>query len=234
MPTIELFKGNDSRRENPQNWLQKLEGSKFKHDTPDDQKIHTFSKYLDFGSKADIWYKTELTPNDKVTWPALEAAFNRKWPPVARSVPSMEELQTKLYEMKLTEEELGQKIGDSEDDQMWSHVDWALRVQTFAEDIGDDKGMLIPIARTNLPIALGTLLPNDISTWQIFTDGVRGVSLSRLSGEADRERNIEAVTSAVANLTITPPTPNARYGTVPNAIPRLPTHTDQTTGNATR
>ena len=105
-----------------------MERSKFKHDTLDDQKIHTFGKYLDFGSKADIWYKTELTPNDKATWPALEVAFNRKWPPVAHSVPSVEELQTKLYGMKLTEEELGQKIGDGEDDQMWSHIDWALRV----------------------------------------------------------------------------------------------------------
>ena len=61
--------------------------------------------------------------------------------------------------------------------------------------------MLIPIARANFLITLGTLLPNDISTWPKFTDGVRGVSLSRLSDQADRDRNTEG-----SDIT-----PNARY-----------------------
>ena len=82
MPDVELFKGTDRRKENPQNWLRKLEGSKFKFNTADEQRIYTFSKHLDYGSKADIWFRTELTPHDKTSWAALEAAFHSKWPPL--------------------------------------------------------------------------------------------------------------------------------------------------------
>ena len=64
--------------------------------------------------------------------------------------------------------------------------------------------MLIPIARANLRITLGTLLPNEISTWQKFTDGVRGVSFSRLTEEADRDRSIEAATSPQTHDTSRP------------------------------
>jgi hypothetical protein len=209
MPDVELFKGTDRRKENPQNWLRKLEGSKFKFDTADEQRIYTFSKHLDYGSKADIWFRTELTPHDKTSWAALEAAFHSKWPPLTRAVPSAEEKQVELCTLKLSEEEIGTKVGEDEDDQVWAHVDWALRVQALAEDIGDDKGMLISIARNNLPVSIRTLLPNDISTWQRFTDGVCNVSLSRLVDEADRDRTIKAASDAIANLTISSPPPRS-------------------------
>jgi hypothetical protein len=54
MVEIPLFKGTDHRKESPQNWLQQLEGSKFKYDTPNLQCIYMFSKHLKYGSKADI------------------------------------------------------------------------------------------------------------------------------------------------------------------------------------
>jgi hypothetical protein len=181
MPDVELFKGTDRRKENLQNWLRKLEGSKFKFDTTDKQRIYTFSKHLDYGSKADIWFQMELTPHDKTSWAALEAAFHLKWPPLTRAVPSAEEKQVELCTLKLSEKEIGMKVGEDEDDQVWAHVDWALRVQALAEDIGNDKGMLISIARNNLPVSIRTLLPNDISTWQRFTDGICNVSLSCLA-----------------------------------------------------
>ena len=220
MPDVELFKGTDQRKENPQNWLRKLEGSKFKFDTVDQQRIYTFSKHLDYGSKADIWFRTELTPQDKVSWAALETAFHIKWPPLARAIPSTEEKQVELCALKLTEEEIGTKVGEDEDDQVWAHIDWALRVQALAEDIGDDKGMLISIARNNLLLSIRTLLPNNISTWQRFTDGVCNVSLSHLGDEVDRDRTIRATSEAIANLTISAPRPaNANFNRTPYRTP---------------
>jgi hypothetical protein len=122
----------------------------------------------------------------------------------------MEEKQAKLFELRLTEDEMGMKVGDDEDDQVYTHIDWAQKVLVIAEDIEDDKGMLISIARNNLPLSVRTLLPNDISTWKRFTDGVSNISISRLTDEIDRDRSLKATTDAVANLTISQPIPTSR------------------------
>ena len=211
MQEVELFKGMDRHKQNPQNWLLKLEGSKFKYDTPDEHRLYTFSKHLEYGSKAHIWWRDELAAPDKASWAALEAAFHRKWPPIARAQPTMEEKQAKLFELKLTEDKVGTKVGDDEDDQVYSHIDWAQRVLAIMEDIEDDKGMLISIACSNLPLSIRTLLPNDISTWEKFMEGVSNILISRLTDEVDRDRSLRATTDAVANLTISQPIPTPRF-----------------------
>jgi hypothetical protein len=207
MQQVEMFKGTDHRKQNPQNWLLKLEGAKFRYDTPDEQHLYTFSKHLKYGSKAHIWWRDELTIPNKASWVALKAAFHVKWPPITRAQPTMEEKQVKLFELKLTEDEVGTKVGDDKDNQVYSHVDWAQKVLAIAEDIEDDKGMLILIARNNLPLSIRTLLPNDISTWEKFTEGVSNISISCLTDEVDRDRSLRATTNAVANLTISQLTP---------------------------
>ena len=78
MPDIEPCKGSNSLKENPQAWLHRLEGTKFKHDTDDKLQVYTFSKYLEYGSKADTWFTTELTVAEKSLWASLTSAFDRK------------------------------------------------------------------------------------------------------------------------------------------------------------
>jgi hypothetical protein len=209
MTQIELFKGSDRRKQNPQNWLLKLEGAKFNYDTADEQRIYTFQKHLEHGSRAQTWWNDELNATDKSTWAHVEAAFHKKWPPTQRVKPTMEDRQEKLFHLKLTENEVGEKVGDDEDELVYSHIDWALKVLALAEDIEDDKGMLIPVARNNLPLSVRTLLPNDISTWDKFTDGVCNISINRLLDEKARDKAFRTTTEAVANLTITQPT--SRY-----------------------
>jgi hypothetical protein len=102
-------------------------------------------------------------------------------------------------------------VGDEEDDMLYSHIDWAHKVQAIAEEIEDDKGMLIPIARANLPLSIRTLLPNDISTWDKFIEAVCAISISRLMDEVDRDKTLQATTTAVANLAISQLSPTARY-----------------------
>jgi hypothetical protein len=219
MVEIPLFKGADRRKENPQNWLQRLEGSKFRYDTPDLQRIYTFSKHLEYGSKADIWFKA-LLPAERDTWDHLEAAFQTKWPPLARAVPTMEELQMEFFALTLTDEELGLKVGPVEGEEVYTHIDWALRVEALAGDIGDDKGLLIPSARLNLPVAVHTLLPNDIATWPKFTAAVCDISLSCLTDESLRDRQLKAATNAIDNFSISSPprfTPPASHTPAPRA-----------------
>jgi hypothetical protein len=131
----------------------------------------------------------------------------------------MEEKQAKLHNLKLTEGEVGTRVGDDEDDMMYSHMDWAHKVQAIAEEIEDDKGMLIPIARANLPLSIRTLLPNNISTWDKFVDGVCSISISRLMDEVDRDKTLQATTTAIASLVISQPSPTPRYNSTLQCTP---------------
>ena len=229
MPDIEPFKGNNTRKENPQAWLRCLEGTKFKHDSDDKSRIYTFSKHLDYGSKADTWFTTELTPADKATWADLVTAFNKKWPPLVKVLPTKAEKQAELLELRLQDNEIGQKIGEDEDDLVWSHVDWAQRANALADEIGDTNGLLISIVRGNLPLAIRALLPNDISTWDKFCKGVCDISIDRLSDEVDRHTALTTTTTAIANLSITSTpmaqrhistsTPNTNQRTTPYRTP---------------
>jgi hypothetical protein len=229
MTQIELFKGSDRRKQNPQNWLLKLEGAKFQYDTSDEQRIYTFRKHLEHGSRAQAWWNDELTPDDKTTWEKVETAFHKKWPPAQRIQPTMEDRQEKLFSLKLTEDEVGEKIGDDEDELVYSHVDWALKILALAEEIEDDKGMLIPVARNNLPLSVRTLLPNDISTWDKFTDGVCNISISRLLDEKTRDKALRTTTEAVSNLTITQSTPRYNFPTYQRTPYRTPYQRTQPT-----
>jgi hypothetical protein len=217
MTSVELFHGRNIRKQNPQNWLRTLEANKFKHDSDDDTRLYIFSKHLEFNSKADTWFENELLPGQKDTWDKLVTEFNRKWPATAKVEPTKAELQQKLLEVKLKDEDVGVKVGDDEDDQVWSHVDWAQRVRELAEDIGDSQGLLISIVRGNLPVSIRSLLPNDISTWDKFCDGVCGISIDRLGDEMERNNNLKSTNDAITNLTISSHTPAPRYNNTPTS-----------------
>jgi hypothetical protein len=225
MTHIELFHGRNARKQNPQNWLRTLEANKFKHDSDDDTRLYTFSKHLEYNSKADTWFRNELAPAQKDTWDKLVTEFNRKWPAVAKVEPTKAELQQKLLEIKLKDEEVGLKVGDDEDDQVWSHVDWAQRVRELAEDVGDTQGLLISIVRNNLPVSIRSLLPNDISTWPRFCDGVCNISLDRLGDEIERNNYLKSTNDAIANLTISSQPTTPRYNPPTTNYQRTPYRT---------
>jgi hypothetical protein len=78
MQEIKMFKGTDCHKQNPQNWLLKLEGSKFKYDTADEHRLYTFSKYLEYGSKAHIWWpRTSSTDNGREASEAIRVEVDR-------------------------------------------------------------------------------------------------------------------------------------------------------------
>jgi len=190
-----------------------LEANKFKHDSDDNTRLYTFSKHLEYNSKADTWFRDELASNQKDTWDKLVTKFNRKWPATAKVEPTKAELQQRLLKVKLKDEEVGLKVGDDEDDQIWSHVDWAQRVRELAEDIGDTQGLLISIVRNNLSVSIRSLLPNDISTWARFCDGVCDISIDRLGDEIEHNNSLKSTNDTIANLTISSQSTTPRYNT---------------------
>ena len=61
----------------------------------------------------------------------------------------------KFANIVLDDADMGKKVGTGEEeDQEWSHIDWVLRAQAAAEDIGDPSGNMIPQAKTNMPHAI--------------------------------------------------------------------------------
>lgn len=106
------------------------------------------------------------------------------------------------------DDKIGRKIGDNEDDQVWSHVDWAQRVGILADKIRDSNGLLISIICNNLPLAIRTLLPNNISTWDKFCQGICDILIDHLSNEVDCNNALKSTSMAIANLLIaSTPTP---------------------------
>ena len=140
-------------------------------------------------------------------------AFDRKWPPLVKVQPKPAERQAELLDLKLTDEEVGRKIGDDKDDQVWSHVDWAQRVKVLASEVGDTNSLLIPIVRGNLPLPIHTLLPNDIMMWDKFCQGVCDISMDRLNGEVDRNNELKTTTSLLSHLSISSSPNIQRYNT---------------------
>ncbi|KIM71668.1 hypothetical protein PILCRDRAFT_16840 [Piloderma croceum F 1598] len=206
MTHIELFHGQNAHKQNPQNWLRTLEANKFKHDSDDDTCLYTFSKHLEYNSKANMWFRDELTPTQKDTWDKLITEFNRKWSAIAKVEPTKAKLQQKLLEIKLKNKE-------------------AQRVSELAEDIGDMQGLLISIIHNNLLVSICSLLPNDISTWPRFCDGVCNISLDHLGDEIECNNYLKSTNDTITNLTISsqlathynPPTTN--YQCTPYCTP---------------
>ena len=127
---------------------------------------------MGYSSKTDMWFTSELTTADKATWKDLVKAFNKKWPPLVKVLPTKSEKQAELLVLKLGDDEIGRKIGNDKDDQVWSYVDLAQRVGILADEIRDSNGLLVSIVHNNLPLAIHTLLPNNISTWDKFCQGI--------------------------------------------------------------
>ncbi|KZP29533.1 hypothetical protein FIBSPDRAFT_946799 [Athelia psychrophila] len=80
----------------------------------------------------------------------------------------------------------------------YSHILWANELETLVLNIGDDKGLLIPHARRNLPKAVQRCLPSKLTTWTLFLTAVREVSIHTLTMHADDEQEREATNSALA------------------------------------
>ncbi|KZP10637.1 hypothetical protein FIBSPDRAFT_962943 [Athelia psychrophila] len=201
MPELELFKGNDKRKENPQNWLRKLKGSKFKSDTPDAQRAFVFENHLEYDSDADTWFKS-LTQAVKDDWAQLETAFHQRWPPLTKVGPTKDALRAKFHLLLLKAEDIGLTIGE-EPDEVYTHVDWVQRAQTLAEKIGDTDGNLIAIAKNNMPTSLNIMLgSSDTSDWTKFTTAICALNINNLLLANRQNLAIDAATATLANMQI--------------------------------
>lgn len=197
---VEMFTGSKANQ-NAQRWLRQLEGAKLKPDSNDATYAWVFSRHLEPGSRADKWYTDTLTDADRKTWAKTLSLFNAKWPSVARTEPSTEDWQLKLEEHILPADLAGVRVDPDDDEESeYSHILWANELETLIQNIGDDKGLLIPVARRNLPKAILRCLPSKLNTWTLFLAAVRDISIHTLTMNAEDEHEREATNTAIASF----------------------------------
>ncbi|KAF7974760.1 hypothetical protein HWV62_11353 [Athelia sp. TMB] len=200
MTEIKAFRGTDKRIEKPQEWLRKLKGTKFKHDTSDAQRIFVFENHLEYGSKADTWFQN-LSAAEKNTWANLEAAFHLKWEPLPQVEVSKDTLRAKYNTLVLKPEDIGKVVGE-DGEETYTHVDWAYRVQALAEEIGDTDGNLLAAAKGNMPAAMILqLATTPTNTWATFTKAVCDLPITSLLLANQRDVDLAAL---LANVSIQP------------------------------
>ena len=164
-----------------------MEG-KFDEETKLATKLYQFTKNLEPGRPAEIWYQT--LPNDhKTNWDNLYNAFKLKWPLPTIVEPSREELLEKLNQTKLEIEDIGVMI-ERDGDKVYTHVVWAEQVKALVNVLDDTKGHLIPQVRRGLPLPIRLTLPTNLATWDTFLAAITSVSMDRL---ADQQENTETI-----------------------------------------
>ena len=186
-PEEKLFRGDYSAGEKPHIWFRRLEG-KFDEDTKLTTKLYRFTKNLEPGRPAEVWYQS-LKPQHKGDWETFYDTFTGRWPLPVIVEPSREELLEKLSQTILPAEDVG-ILTERDGDRVYTHVVWAEEIRALVDILDDAKGHLIPQVRRSLPLAVRLTLPTNLTTWSSFLTAVTSLSMDRL---ADQRENTEVI-----------------------------------------
>ena len=195
-PTTEgkLFRGDYSAGEKPHIWFRRLE-SKFDDETSLATKLYQFSKNLEPGRPAEVWFHA-LAEHQKENWNYFYSEFTERWPLPTIVEPSREELLQKLDQTRLTKEEVGTTI-ERDGDRVYTHVAWAEEVKTLIDVLDDAEGYLIPQVRRNLPLIIRLILPTNLNNWSAFLAAVTSISMDRI---ADQQENTDAICNDILQM----------------------------------
>ena len=222
---VEMFTGSKANQ-NAQKWLRQFEGAKLKHDSDAAFSTWMFAHHLEPGSRADKWYTTVLDDATRASYTLTVAAFNLKWPAIARTEPSTEDMQMRLDDHKLPAEMVGVRVETNDDEESeFSHILWVNELERLVQKLDDDKGLLIPGVRRGLPKAILRCLPGKLNTWTLFYAAIRDISIHALTLNAEDElvRDTTSTTLAsLANVRISTPTPATYRAPAATPTPRPP------------
>lgn len=197
---LRVFRGDgDTEGDNPQDFINGVERSFMSRPSMSDKdKVRSFELWLKSGSVAKVWWNG-LAAEKKITWDALRAAFEERWPEKMTTTRTTEEVHAALASYVLLEKDLGKRM-KVEGVEEFSHVVWANKVERLALELKDVGGLLIPSTRKNLPRALRLLIGTQHKTWDVFCDAVRDVSITELEERQEHEAEQRALQSTIARL----------------------------------
>ncbi|KZP10728.1 hypothetical protein FIBSPDRAFT_962815 [Athelia psychrophila] len=165
-------------------WFQLFECC-FPHGTPDEDKIYYLELSLATGSPAEAWYNSVDT-GDRDTWPKIKTLFHVRWPTVVGTEASIPARRVAMWEIKLSEEDLGKMEGEKRN-HVYTHVGWANKVEAIWATLGDTNGHLLNSLRRNIPQALIFMMSvkaEDENDGTKFFTAVRNVQIEKVLGKA--------------------------------------------------
>ena len=219
MPTDEefFFYGNGRKGENPQDFIKKFESRDLKDITmSEERKTAAFFNRLKSGNTAEEWYEA-LPIRDKATWATTKAAFLVRWPKKTASSKSAHDKSNRLKEHVLKEEELGVWQEEDGRDEL-SHVLWADKILSLANDVPDPAGLLIPEVRRLLPAVIRECINSEFPNWEDFVRAIKAISKSSIDDALEKEKKLRnaidesrAATAAARALLQQSPTAPLRH-----------------------
>ena len=183
-----FFYGNGRAGENPQDFIKKFESKDLKDTMTEEKKTTAFANRLKSGNTAEEWFDG-LPIVDKATWADIKRVFMVRWPKKTASSRSAHGKSNILTGHVLKEDELGiWREVDGRDE--LSHVIWADKALTLANDVPDPAGLLIPACRGLLPEVIRERINSEFTNWEDFTNTVKAISKSSIDDALEKSRTL--------------------------------------------
>lgn len=177
--------------ENLQDFIKKFENKDLKDAMSEEKKTTAFGNRLKSGNTAEEWFEA-IPERNRDMWAKVKAAFAVCWPKKAASSRSAHDKSNLLKGHILKENELG--IWQEEDgrDEL-SHVLWANKILTLANDVPDPAGLLIPEVRRLLPEVIRDRIESEFATWEDFTNAIKAISKSSVDDALAKDKKFHLV-----------------------------------------
>ncbi|KAG6823971.1 hypothetical protein H0H92_008418 [Tricholoma furcatifolium] len=202
--------GEDVGKENPRAFIAKVRRTFLLSGLTDEQKIAVFELSLVEGGPAKEWFDG-LAGEEKTSWNELMAAFDTRWPARVVVAKTAAEKQDDLRQHVLKESDLLRKQELTDGREAYSHVVWAEKALRLAKLIPDTNHLLVPQSKAQLPEALRDCLADDCDTWEVFTEAVKNVKLTKLREKMkkrEEEVSLRKKVESLENANRQPQTPS--------------------------
>jgi hypothetical protein len=181
-----FFYGNGRAGENPQDFIKRFESKDLKDTMSEEKKTMAFFNRLKSGNTAEEWFDA-IPERNRDTWAKVKAAFAVRWPKKTTSSRSAHDKSNRLKEHILKESELGVWQEEDGRDEL-SHVLWANKILTLANDVPDPAGLLIPEVCRLLPEVIRDRIESEFTTWEDFTKAIKAISKSSVDDALAKDK----------------------------------------------
>jgi len=181
-----FFYRNGHVGENPQDFIKRFESKDLKDTMMEEKKTTAFHNRLKSRNTAKEWYNA-LPPADMASWAAVKTAFQVCWPKKTTSSKSSHDKSNCLKGHILKEEELGKWQEEDGWDKL-SHVIWANKIITLANDVPDPAGLFIPEVHRLLPEVIHERIDSEFANWEDFTKAIKAISKSSIDDALEKTK----------------------------------------------
>ena len=179
----------------------------------EEKKTAAFYNRLKARNTAEEWFNA-LPAIGTASWAAVKTVFQACWPKKTTSSKSANDKSNLLKGHILKEEELGKWEDNNGQDEL-SHVIWANKILTLANNIPDPAGLLIPEVCHLLPDVIKEQIESEFATWDRFADVIKAISKSSIDNALAKEKKYHLVmeesqaATAAAHATVLQQSPTA-------------------------